>query len=138
MDERMRFVIPLRDGESIASLCREFGISRKTGYKIFERYEQGGLEGLSAHLLRSSGIVSGKSNLPGAVASFNVTCAGTGIPNGTNTPRYVLPTNCAPICGSIPLSRRERHPVRIKTYAYLLSVSWRKSSCLQIRRNIHL
>jgi hypothetical protein len=31
----------------MASLCREFGISRKTGYKIFERYEQCGLEGLS-------------------------------------------------------------------------------------------
>jgi transposase InsO family protein len=47
MDERMRFVIRLSDGESMASLCREFGISRKTGYKIFERYEQCGLEGLS-------------------------------------------------------------------------------------------
>jgi hypothetical protein len=46
MDERMRFVIRLKDGESMASLCREFGISRKTGYKIFERYEQCGLEGL--------------------------------------------------------------------------------------------
>ena len=31
----------------MASLCREFGISRKTGYKIFERYEECGLEGLS-------------------------------------------------------------------------------------------
>jgi transposase InsO family protein len=31
----------------MASLCREFGISRKTGYKIFERYEQCGLEGLT-------------------------------------------------------------------------------------------
>src|SRR5690242_3795921 len=47
MDERMRFVIRLKDGETMASLCREFGISRKTGYKIFERYEQSGLEGLS-------------------------------------------------------------------------------------------
>jgi transposase InsO family protein len=47
MDERMRFVIRLKDGESMASLCREFGISRKTGYKIFERYEACGLEGLS-------------------------------------------------------------------------------------------
>jgi hypothetical protein len=37
MDERMRFVIRLKDGESMACLCREFGISRKTGYKIFER-----------------------------------------------------------------------------------------------------
>ena len=47
MDERMRFVIRLKDGESMASLCREYGISRKTGYKIFERYEQCGLEGLT-------------------------------------------------------------------------------------------
>ena len=47
MDERMRFVIRLKDGESMASLCREFQISRKTGYKIFERYEECGLEGLS-------------------------------------------------------------------------------------------
>src|SRR5690349_22626567 len=47
MDERMRFVIRLKDGESMASLCREFGISRKTGYKIFERYEECGLEGLT-------------------------------------------------------------------------------------------
>ena len=47
MDERVRFVIRLKEGESMASLCREFGISRKTGYKIFERYEQCGLEGLT-------------------------------------------------------------------------------------------
>lgn len=47
MDERMRFVIRLQDGESMASLCREFGISRKTGYKIIDRYEECGLEGLS-------------------------------------------------------------------------------------------
>jgi transposase InsO family protein len=47
MDERMRFVIRLKDGESMASLCREFGISRKTGYKIVERYEECGLEGLT-------------------------------------------------------------------------------------------
>ena len=47
MDQRMRFVFRLKDGETMASLCREFGISRKTGYKIFERYEDCGLEGLS-------------------------------------------------------------------------------------------
>jgi transposase InsO family protein len=47
MDERMRFVIRLKEGETMASLCREFGISRVTGYKILERYEECGLEGLS-------------------------------------------------------------------------------------------
>ena len=47
MDERMRFVIRLKDGESMAALCREFGISRKTGYKIFTRYKDQGLEALT-------------------------------------------------------------------------------------------
>src|SRR5205807_1419009 len=47
MDERMRFVIRLKDGESKASPCREFGISRKTGCKILERYEQCGREVLT-------------------------------------------------------------------------------------------
>jgi len=40
MDERMRFVIRLQEGESMAFLCREFGISRKTGYKILDRYKE--------------------------------------------------------------------------------------------------
>lgn len=47
MDEQIRFVIRLQDGESMASLCREFGISLKTGYKIAERYEECGVDGLS-------------------------------------------------------------------------------------------
>ena len=52
MDERMRFVIRLQDGESMASLCREFGISRKTGYKIFDRCEECGVEGLTDRMRR--------------------------------------------------------------------------------------
>ena len=39
MDERMRFVARLLDGEKMAVLCREFDISRKTGHKIFNRYK---------------------------------------------------------------------------------------------------
>jgi hypothetical protein len=35
------------DGEPMTALCREFGISRKTGYKIFDRYQECGLEGLT-------------------------------------------------------------------------------------------
>ena len=47
MDERLRFVARLLDGEKMAGLCREFDISRKTGYKIFSRYKDCGLEGLT-------------------------------------------------------------------------------------------
>jgi putative transposase len=46
MDERLRFVARLLDGEKMALLCREFGISRPTGYKVFNRYKDLGLEGL--------------------------------------------------------------------------------------------
>ena len=37
MDERLRFVARLIDGDSMTEVCRDFGISRKTGYKIFAR-----------------------------------------------------------------------------------------------------
>ena len=47
MDERLRFVARLLEGEKMAELCREFEISRKTGYKIFNRYKDTGLEGLN-------------------------------------------------------------------------------------------
>ena len=47
MDEKLKFVARLLDGEKMASLCREFSISRKTGYKIWERYKECGLEGLT-------------------------------------------------------------------------------------------
>jgi putative transposase len=47
MDERVRFVARLLDGEKMAVLCEEFGISRKTGYKIYQRYKEIGTKGLT-------------------------------------------------------------------------------------------
>jgi transposase InsO family protein len=47
MEERLRFVARLLEGEPMTQMCREFGISRKTGYKIFERYREHGLEALN-------------------------------------------------------------------------------------------
>jgi transposase len=47
VDERLRFVARLLEGEKMTDLCREFDISRKSGYKIFTRYQQSGLEGLT-------------------------------------------------------------------------------------------
>jgi putative transposase len=47
MDERLRFVARLLEGEKMAPLCGEFGISRKTGYKLYERYKDCGLQGLT-------------------------------------------------------------------------------------------
>ncbi len=47
MDERLKFVARLLDGDKMLPLCEEFGISRKTGYKIYNRYKNFGLEGLT-------------------------------------------------------------------------------------------
>jgi putative transposase len=47
MDERLRFVARLLDGEKMARLCEEFGIARKTGYKIYQRYKEIGTTGLT-------------------------------------------------------------------------------------------
>lgn len=47
MEERLRFVARLLEGEEMSYLCREFGISRKTGYKIYDRYKECGLEAMT-------------------------------------------------------------------------------------------
>src|SRR5664279_813147 len=47
MDEKLQFVARRLAGEAMADLCREFGISRKTGYKIFDRYQECGVQGLT-------------------------------------------------------------------------------------------
>ena len=47
VDERLRFIARLLEGEKMAPLCREFGISRVTGHKIFNRYRECGLDALT-------------------------------------------------------------------------------------------
>ncbi len=47
VEERLRFVARLLDGEKMAGLCREFGFSRKTGYQNLNRYKDCGLDGLT-------------------------------------------------------------------------------------------
>jgi transposase InsO family protein len=69
MEERLRFVALLLDGESMSDACRRFGISRKTGYKIFDRYKEHGLEALSD---RSRRPVRYANQLPTQVESLIV------------------------------------------------------------------
>jgi transposase InsO family protein len=64
MEERLRFVARLLDGEAMTDVCREFGISRKTGYKIFNRYRDEGLDALAD---RSRRPVRYANQLPGQV-----------------------------------------------------------------------
>jgi transposase len=61
MEERLRFVARLLEGEAMTDLCLEFGISRKTGYKLFNRYKE---EGSSALTDRSRRPVRYANQLP--------------------------------------------------------------------------
>jgi transposase InsO family protein len=46
VSERLEFVKRWQDGERVADLCREFGISRKTAYKLLARFKEEGPRGL--------------------------------------------------------------------------------------------
>jgi len=100
----------------MASLCREFGISRKTGYKIFERYEQCGLEGLSDRVRRpfryanqlpaqvEAAIVSAKREKPHWGARKIRCPTPSGFYRGIPEPHYpfhdrtVVVTSCGRLC----------------------------------------
>jgi len=71
MEERLRFVARLLEGEAMSEVCREFGVSRKTGYKIFERYKDHGLEALSD---RSRRPIRYANQLPGQIESLIIRC----------------------------------------------------------------
>ena len=46
VSERLEFVKRWQDGERVVDLCREFGISRKTAYKLLARFKEEGPRGL--------------------------------------------------------------------------------------------
>lgn len=71
MDARLRFVARLLEGEAMTDVCREFGVSRKTGYKIFDRYKEHGLEALTD---RSRRPVRYANQLPPQIEQLIVAC----------------------------------------------------------------
>lgn len=46
LDQKLKFIARLLEGEKMAPLCREFGITRPTGYKLLKRYKQMGEQAL--------------------------------------------------------------------------------------------
>ncbi|MFT3987956.1 helix-turn-helix domain-containing protein [Aestuariivirga sp.] len=47
MDERVKFIARFLEGDKVARLADEFSASRKTAYKIIDRYEETGFQGLT-------------------------------------------------------------------------------------------
>lgn len=71
MDERLKFVARLLEGERMSDLCREFGVSRKTGYKIWNRYR---FLGARALLDRSRRPYRYANQIPLQIEKFIVRC----------------------------------------------------------------
>jgi len=47
MEERFKFIEDYKSQDfNVSELCRRYGVSRQTGYKWIERYEQEGVDGL--------------------------------------------------------------------------------------------
>ena len=55
MDQRREFVIKALESSNFRELCREYGISAKTGYKWRERFMAHGLEGMAEESRRPRG-----------------------------------------------------------------------------------
>jgi putative transposase len=106
MDERLRFVARLLEGEKMAPLCVEFGISRKTGYKIFDRYKDTGVTAFTNRSRRpyrqanrlpapiEATIVRLKREYPGWGRRRSVRNCGSGSP-GCNCRRSAPSTPCS-------------------------------------------
>src|SRR5271165_1488047 len=59
------------EGEAMGEVCREFGILRKTGYKIFDRNKVHGLEALSDRIPASGAL---RQPLPPQIESLITAC----------------------------------------------------------------
>ena len=47
MEQKVEFICEWNSGKyTITELCNAFGISRPTGYRLIQRYEKHGIEGL--------------------------------------------------------------------------------------------
>jgi Helix-turn-helix domain len=76
VEERLRFVARLLDGEAMTELCLEFGISRNTGYKILDRYKEHGLEALTDRSRRPVRYANQLPSQVGPIARFIIIAAG--------------------------------------------------------------
>jgi transposase-like protein len=125
MEERLRFVARLLEGESMTDVCREFGVSRKTGYKVFDRYKEHGMEALTD---RSRRPVRYANQLPGQIETRIVNLKSEKPHWGARKFRELLvrrlpsdiriPAKNTIHCRvSLPRPRRARHQLRPNLYA---------------------
>jgi transposase len=93
----------------MTELCREFGISRKTGYKIFDRYKEHGLEALTD---RSRRPVRYANQLPSQVESLIVSLKRNKPHWGARKIRELL---LPPAARRHSPARQKHHPCRARS-----------------------
>jgi Helix-turn-helix domain len=141
MDERLRFVARLLEGEPMSHVCREFGISRKTGYKIFDRYKDHGLEGLTDRSRRPVHYAPSARGCHHVLGTFCYPClrvgqGGSGGWGGIRTHERLAPL---PVFKTGALNRSATHPARADNHR--APITWQ--ACLRAchtvneRRNWH-
>jgi len=137
MEERLRFVARHLEGEAMTDLCREFGISRKTGYKLFNRYKD---EGMDAFTDRSRRPVRYANQLPDAIERM-IVCLKKDKPHwGARKIRELLvkrldgdarvpakSTVHASLTGTVSSARRERGAIALKARPFRKRC--RRTSC---------
>src|SRR5262249_60025904 len=109
VDERLRFVAQLLEGEPMAEVCRSFGISRKTGYKIFNRYKEYGLEALTD---RSRRPVRYANQLPAQIEALILTLKRDKPHWGARKIRELLIRRLA---GDVRIPRSEEHTSELQS-----------------------
>ena len=77
MDAKVLFIADyLRKRTSFSGLCRDHGISRKTGYKWVKRYEESGFDGLADSVI---------SDVHREATAFDIACVAVGCARNINT-----------------------------------------------------
>ena len=83
-DERVNFVMEVETGEeSVAAICRAYGISRKSGYQWLLRYQSEGVAGLADRSRAPRGRRSRHPRVAGATANLGRTQAACVSPTPT-------------------------------------------------------
>ena len=78
MNQKIEFICEWRTGKyTITELCRQFSISRPTAYKLIDRFENMGYEGLRDHLTARLGIDLGQTSEDGQFTLLPIVCLGT-------------------------------------------------------------
>ena len=135
VEQRYRFIVEWQRGElDLAELCRQFQISRQTGYKWIERYEGNGLEGLQdrsraphAHPNEVAGAV--EDRIVGVRAKYPLWGARKirayleregGMPPATSTIGEILKARGL----TVARKRRERRPRRSDPLMHAEGANW--------------